>query len=157
MSAGASLLVAAPAVVAELRLGLLDDYLRSATIELNGVIDAVEDDLASPAPNLERKRERIRALTRTVVSRQLLYEKVGFPGDPLTEQTFEGAATCALAVEVATTQRERHVERLATREVPDSERPEITATVRLLTEFLRYARGETPTAEPPEPTVRRCL
>jgi hypothetical protein len=147
MSTCVQSLTVQPEVVAELRLGLLDEYLRSTIEELNAVTDEVENDLAAPEPNLHGKRERIQAVTRAVQNRHVLHEKVGFAGQPLAEQTLEGCDACALAIGVLTTQRESHIARLARREVPDSERPKIIATVSLLTAFLRYARGETP--QPP--------
>src|SRR5271166_5196806 len=94
-------LVAPPAIVAELRLGLLDGYLRSVADELSAIVDELENDLGSgDMPCLSGKRVRLRTMTLAVETRLTLYETVGFPGQPLTEKILDGRATCALAVGV---------------------------------------------------------
>jgi hypothetical protein len=144
MSTSASLLIAQPEVVAELRLGLLREYVSSNVAELYAVVDEVEDDLASAEPNLEGKRERFHAATRALQQRYLLHQKVGFPDQPLAEQTLEGKATCALAVSVLANQRDNYITCLGRHEVADRERTKLLATVRLLTAFLRHAQEEKP-------------
>jgi hypothetical protein len=133
-------LVAPPAIVAELRLGLLDGYLRSVADELSAIVDELENDLGSgDMPCLSGKRVRLRTMTLAVETRLTLYETVGFPGQPLTEKILDGRATCALAVGVLTSQRGTYVARLAQNKVPERERRQALDTVRLLSEFLRTA------------------
>jgi hypothetical protein len=132
MGVAATELVTPAALVAELRLGLLADL--GAVVE--DLIDAVERNLAV-IDTRPFDGHRVQAVACAVEVRHALHETVGFPGEPLVEQTFTGRGACSLALEVLTERREHHVRRLARDEVPEPGRQATLDTVRLITGFLR--------------------
>lgn len=127
-------------VLCQLRLALLAD-LRSVTEDLLQVIDRLEAAVSSgqgavPAHQLLVEK------TSAIRARHELHEVVGFPGESLSDVHLQGRELCALAVRVLSDYREGQVVRLTGGEaLEEEEKYKTIDTVRLLTDFLRYAEA----------------
>jgi len=125
-------------VLTQLRLALLAD-LRSAADDLLQVIGRLEGAAASGQAT-ESARELLVQQTTAVRARHELHAVVGFPGEPLNDVHLQGRDLCDLAVRVLAGHREVQVVRLTSGEpLLDEEKYKTIDTIRLLTDFLRYA------------------
>jgi hypothetical protein len=134
-------LVVPPEVLVELRLALLSD-IRSIGGELLAILGEVESVALGEKVDVAETSRRCRDLAADTRTRHELHEVVGWPGQPLAEQTLTGREHCALAAEILARHRETLAARLARHDLAQSERPVVCETVGMLGAFLRDAQVE---------------
>jgi hypothetical protein len=134
-------LVAPPEVLVELRLALLPD-IRSIGRELLAILGEIESIAADEKVDVAETRRHCRNLAAAIKTRHELHEVVGWPGQPLAEQTLTGREHCALAAEILARHRETLAARLTRHDLAQSERPSVCETLGILSAFLRDAQIE---------------